>query len=43
MEKLDIELIKYFAFVIFSVLVIWLLRIWLEKNKKKKEDAKNKN
>ena len=37
---MNIDLFKYLFFLIISTLILWLLKIWLDKNKKKRKDEK---
>lgn len=45
---MEIALIKYFGFMFGSVLMLWILTIWLQSNKRKrkliqeKEEEKNR-
>ena len=39
---METELIKYFAFMISSVLTVWLLMLWLKANKIKRLEKEKK-
>jgi len=37
---METELIKYFAFIFSFVIILGLLKLWLQSNKKKRDDLK---
>jgi len=40
---MEIELIKYLSFLLWFAIVLWLLKLWLQSNKKKREQKQNKD
>ena len=37
---METELIKYFAYTASSIIIVWLLKLWLKKNKKERKKQK---